>query len=178
MESAVVKAINKQINAEFYSAFLYLAMSARASELGLDGVANWLYVQFQEENAHALIFFQYLDRVSAPIALDTLEAPPSKYKNATEIFEAALEHEKVVTGMINNLVALAREHKDFATDAMLQWFVTEQVEEEENATTIIAKLKLAGEGSGLFMVDRELAMRTYTPPAPLVTGTGATAAGA
>lgn len=166
-DAKVVKALNEQINAELYSSYLYLAMSSKATELGLPGVANWLFIQYQEETAHAQIFFKYLARVGAPATLKAIDQPPGKFASALDIFQHVLEHEKKVTGMIHNLVALARKGNDFAAENMLQWFVNEQVEEEENANDIIAQLKLAGNGSGLFMIDRELATRTYVPPAPL-----------
>ncbi len=164
----VAKAINDQINAELYSAYLYLAMSAQATEMGLSGVANWLFVQYQEETAHAQIFYKYLTRVGAPVALAAIEEPPHEFGSALDIFQGVLEHERKVTGLVHNLVALARRHNDFAAENMLQWFVNEQVEEEENATDILAQLKLAGSGSGLFMIDRELGARTYVAPSPLV----------
>jgi len=169
IKPALVEAIQKQINAELYSAYLYLGMSAKASELGLPGVSNWLFVQYQEENAHAQIFFKYLLRVGASAKLAAIDEPPQKFDSALAMFEETLRHENVVTDLIHGLVALARDNKDFATENMLQWFVNEQVEEEQNATDIIAQLRLAGAGSGMFMIDRELAARTYAVPAPLAT---------
>lgn len=164
----VAKAINEQINAELYSAYLYLAMSSKATEMGLAGVANWLFVQYQEETAHAQIFYKYLTRVAAPVELAAIAQPPREFGSALEIFEGVLEHERKVTALIHNLVALARRNNDFAAENMLQWFVNEQVEEEENANDILSQLKLAGSGSGLFLIDRELGARTYVPPSPLV----------
>jgi len=173
-DAKVVKAINEQINAELYSAYLYLAMSAKATEMGLPGIANWLFIQYQEETAHAQIFYKYLTRVNAPVSLKAIDEPPSKFGSALEIFEQVLKHEQKVTSLIHGIVALARKGNDFAAENMLQWFVNEQVEEEENANDIIAKLKLASGGNGLFMIDRELGTRTYVPPAPLAGGAAAT----
>ncbi len=169
-DATVAKAINEQINAELYSAYLYLAMSAKATEMGIPGVANWLFIQYQEETAHAQIFYKYLTRVGAPVTLKAIDQPPCEFGSALEIFQKVLDHEHKVTALIHNLVGLARKHNDFAADNMLQWFVNEQVEEEENVNDIIAQLKLAGSGSGLFMIDRELGARTYVPPSPLAGG--------
>jgi len=166
-DANVAKAINEQINAELFSAYLYLAMSAKATAMGMPGVANWLFIQYQEETAHVQIFYKYLTRVGAPVVLKAIDQPPSEFGSALEIFEHVLSHEQKVTALIHNLVALARKHNDFAAENMLHWFVDEQVEEEENANDIIAQLKLAGTGSGLFMIDRELAARTFVPPSPL-----------
>lgn len=167
MQANVVKAFNEQINAELYSAYLYLAMSARAEELGMPGVAHWLFTQYQEETAHAQIFYKYLVRVGAKVTLAAIEQPPSKFGSAREIFDAVLVHEQKVTAMIHALVLLARKHCDFAAENMLRWFVDEQVEEEEGVNEILARLKLAGDGHGIFMIDRELSARTFAVPAPL-----------
>jgi len=159
-------ALNEQINKELYSAYLYLAMSADAQNKGMPGVANWFYVQTQEELAHVRRFYQYLLRQNAVVVLDTIQKPAVEAKTALDLFAAGLKHEKYITASIHKLVDVALEEKDRATEVFLQWFVNEQVEEEENATGIIDQLKLAGDvGSGLFMIDRELATRVFAPPA-------------
>jgi ferritin len=162
----MTEALNNQINAELYSAYLYLAMSSYASHNGLPGVANWMNIQAKEEMTHAERFYNYVNSQGAHVVLQAIECPPSDFDSALAIFEQTLEHEQKVTSLINDLANLAVEEKDHATQIMLQWFVSEQVEEEESANDILTKLKLAGEqGGGLFMIDKELAARTFTPPA-------------
>ena len=159
-------ALNAQINKELYSAYLYMAMSADAEQKGLPGVANWFFVQTQEELSHAHRIYTYLIRQNATVSLEAIEKPVVKADTALAMFEKGLEHEKFVTASIHELVDVALEEKDRATEVFLQWFVNEQVEEEENACGIIDQLKLAGEGgSGLFMIDRELSTRVFAPPA-------------
>ncbi len=160
-------ALNTQINKELYSAYLYMAMSAHAQQKGLPGVANWFFVQTQEELSHAQRIYAYLIRQNAAVTFEAIEKPVIDVETPLAMFEKGLEHEKYVTASIHALVDVALEEKDRATEVFLQWFVNEQVEEEENACGIIDQLKLAGEaGSGLFMIDRELATRTFAPPAP------------
>jgi ferritin len=160
------KAINEQINKELFSAYLYLGMSGWAERNGLPGAGNWFFVQTQEELAHIQRFYQYLLRQGASLSLEAIAKPEQVYKSALDLFEKGLAHEKFVTASINGLVDLAVKEKDHATEVFLQWFVNEQVEEEENGNRIIDQLKLAGPaGGGLFMIDRELATRVYTPPA-------------
>jgi len=160
-------AINEQINAELYSAYLYLSMSAWCENQNLKGFANWLRVQYQEETAHALKFFDYVLGRGGNVTLKKIETPVAKWKNIIDVFENVLKHEKHITELINNLVQVAIDEKDFATNNMLQWFVNEQVEEEANATEILEQLKLSeGKGAPLFMMDRELKTRVFTPIAP------------
>lgn len=162
----MTKAINEQINKELFSAYIYLDMSAWAERHGMPGVGNWFFVQTQEELTHAQRFYQYLLRVGATVELDAIEKPTHEYDSALALFEKALEHERFITASINSLVDIAVKERDHATEVFLQWFVNEQVEEEENATAIIDQLKLAGSaGGGLFMIDRELATRTFQAPA-------------
>ena len=160
-------ALNAQINAELYSSYLYLAMSAYFESLNLKGFANWMKVQAQEELVHAAKFFAYVNTRGGRVLLKGIDAPPSQWASPLAAFEQVLEHETRVTGLINDLVKLSVSEGDPATQSFLQWFVNEQVEEEESATNVINELKLAGEkGPGLFMVDRELATRTFIyPPA-------------
>ena len=157
------EAINKHINAELYSAYLYKSMAAYAAENGLSGVTNWLNIQAMEEMTHADRFIQYMLRVGARVKYLAIEEPPAEFESPLQIFEETQKHEQLVTSLINNLVNIAKEEKEHATEIMLQWFVTEQVEEEENVGDIIAQLKLAG-GSGLFMIDKELGGRVFVPP--------------
>ncbi len=161
----MAEALNSQLNAELFSAYLYLSMSANATHLGLEGTANWFFVQTQEEMIHAQRFYNFINSIGEKVVLDAIEKPASDFDSPLGMFESGLKHEKLITKRINDLVDLAIEERDHATEVFLQWFVTEQVEEEENANDIIAKLKLAGnQGGGLFMVDKELGTRIFTPP--------------
>ncbi len=156
------EALNGQINKEMYSAYLYLSMSAYADSIGLSGFANWFYVQYQEETEHAMRMFQYLQEQGDTIKLKAIEQPPVEFESPMQMFEATLEHEKFITKSINDLVDLAIEEKDHATHIFLQWFITEQVEEEANDNEIIDKLKLIGnQTNALFMLDKELAQRQF-----------------
>lgn len=158
-------AINKQINAELFSSYLYLSMNAWFESMNLKGFSNWMKVQAQEEADHAMRFYDYVINRGGRVKLSKVDGPPMEWKSPLDAFEAVYKHEQKVTGMINDLVNLSIEEKDHASNTMLQWFVNEQVEEEANASDIIGKLKLIGkEGSGIFMLDRELATRVYVPP--------------
>ena len=164
-------AINAQINAELWSAYLYLAMSMDAEAKGHKGVANWFYVQFREEQDHARIFMNYLNSRDARVVLKPIEGVETEWATALDAFKDTLKHEKVVTGLINDLYFLAEEERDPATRSMLQWFVDEQVEEEETAQQFIDKYVMIGDnGYGLYEMDKELATRTYSAPAPLTKG--------
>ena len=165
MESA----LNGQVNAELYSAYLYMAMSMYFEDEDLAGAASWMRVQAQEEMWHAQKFIAYINDLGGRVILDSIEKPPSDWDSILAVFQAVLEHEQKVSSLINGLVALAREEKDYMTDNFLQWFVAEQVEEEASATDVIRKLRLAGDvGGGLLMVDNELGQRVFTPPAASV----------
>jgi len=153
-------ALNEQINAELYSAYLYLSMSSWASYQGLSGVATWLFMQAREETEHAQKIYQYVNSVGERVALKAIAKPPAQFKSVTDVFEEVLAHEKKVTALINALADQAKKEKDHATEIFLQWFVTEQIEEEEHAGDILAKLKLVGEkGQALFMMDARLGAR-------------------
>lgn len=164
MKEIMVKEINKQINAELYSSYLYLAMAAYCAEINLQGAANWYQSQAYEEVTHAMKFYNFLIERGERVMLDAIQKPEKlEWKNLLEVFEHGLSHEKKVTDMINNLVKIARENNDYATEYFLQWYVNEQVEEEANASEYVEKLKLVGDSpQGLFMIDAELAKR----PAP------------
>ena len=161
-------AINAQINAEFWSAYLYLSMSMHFEAEGRAGLANWFRIQFQEEQAHAEIFMNYLNSRGGRVTLEPIAAVPQTWESPLAAFEATLEHEEKVTSLINNLYALAEAEHDYATRGKLDWFVSEQVEEEESCKQIIDRLKLIGDnGLALYMLDQELGTRTYTTPSPL-----------
>ena len=154
------EAINAQINAEMWSAYLYLAMSMDANDKGLKGVAHWYRKQYDEEMEHAFRFVHYLEEQLARVELKPIDKFKTSWKNMAEMFDETLAHEKVVTGLIHNLCDLAAKEKDYATANMLQWFVNEQVEEEANATELIEAAKCIGnDKAAFFMFDKELAAR-------------------
>ncbi|NLO01029.1 MAG: ferritin [Bacteroidales bacterium] len=164
LKEKVLKALNEQINAEQYSAFLYLSMSAWLEEKGLPGFANWMYVQYQEELTHANKLFKYVNERGGRVELKGIDQMPVEFESVKSVAEMTLEHEQHVTALINNLVDVATEERDHATISFLTWFVDEQVEEEANATEILDNLKLIegeGKGNGLFMIDRELRQRKF-----------------
>ena len=168
LNKKVEKALNDQINAELWSAFLYLSMSAYFQSINLNGFANWMKVQYQEESAHAMILFNYANERGGKVILRALDKPETEFKNPIHVFETTLKHEEKVTSLINNLMNIAISEKDHATANMLQWFVSEQVEEEANASEILGQLKLIkNDGQGLLLLDRELKTRVYVVPAPL-----------
>ena len=160
------EALNGQLNAELYSAYLYLSMAAYFESADLPGFANWMRVQFQEEQFHAMKFFDYIIDRGGRVTLRDIKAPPSDWNSPLAIFEATLAHEQKVTGLINDLVSLAREEQDNASEIYLQWYVHEQVEEENNVGTVLGQLKLIKDSpQALFMLDKELSQRVFTPPA-------------
>lgn len=161
-------AINAQINAELWSAYLYLSMSMDAEAKGLKGVANWFYVQFREEQDHARIFQNYLNSRDAKVTLRPIEEVRTEWTSPLEMFRDTLAHEKKVTALIHGLAAIAAEDKDYASSNMLVWFIDEQVEEEGNAREMIAACEaVEGNKYGMYMFDKELAARTYTQASPL-----------
>jgi ferritin len=163
MDKKLVQAINTQLNYEFESAHVYLAMQAYVAELGLEGFENWLGVQYEEEVFHARKFINYLNERGERVEITGFETPRKDFDSLLEVFEVALEHEKGVTARINNLMKIAHEVGDYAAISFLQWYVDEQVEEEDSFNTMIDKIKLV-EGGGLYMLDRELLTRSFTPP--------------
>ncbi len=166
MNEKMEKALNDQIVAELYSAYLYLSMSADFEAKNLSGFANWMRVQAQEEVSHAMKFFDYVNERGGAVKLAAIDGPKTEWKSPLEAFEDAYNHEVKVTGLINGLVEMAMETSDYATLQMLQWFVEEQVEEEASADGIVQKLMLAKDAPGaLFMIDKELATRVFVPPA-------------
>ena len=164
LKKEMVDALNKQINEELYSAYLYLSMAAWFDSIGLNGFSNWMMVQYKEETDHAMKFFNYLSQQGESVKLMAIKEPPNSWESPLHAFEETLKHEQHITACINELVDLAEKLKDRATYNMLQWFIDEQVEEEANDREIIDRLKLIeGSKNGLFMLDRELAQRQYTP---------------
>ncbi len=160
LSKKVQKALNEQLNAELYSAYLYLSMNAFFKTVNLDGFANWMYAQAQEELTHAMKFYEFINQRGGRVVLTEIEAPPTEWDSFRTVFEETLKHEQKITTLINALVETALEERDHATNIFLQWFVTEQIEEEENVGNVLEQLKLIGEDKGaLFMMDRELSKR-------------------
>ena len=154
-------ALNAQLNAELYSSYLYLSMNAYFKSVNLDGFANWMHYQAQEELEHSMKFYDFIIQRGGKVVLSQIEAPPTEWDSPMAVFEVTLAHEQKVTGLINDLVEIAHEERDHATNIFLQWFVSEQVEEEENVGGVLEQLKLMGDAKvGLFMIDRELAKRS------------------
>ncbi len=161
-------AINAQINAEFWSAYLYLSMGMHFEAEGHAGLANWFKIQFKEEQAHAEIFMNYLNSRGGRVELAQIAEVPTSWESPLAAFEHTLAHEEKVTAMINNIYAIAEAEHDYATCNRLDRFVSEQVEEEETARGLIDRLKLIGDnGLALYTINQELAARVYNAPAPL-----------
>ncbi len=159
-------ALNGQVNAELYSAYLYLSMESYFKSLNLNGSAGWMRVQTQEEVTHAMKIYEFINGRGGKVTLKTIEGPPIKWDCPLAVFEAVYVHEQKVTGLINDLVDLAIKEKDHATNTFLQWFVNEQVEEESSADEVVQQLKMMENApGGMFMLDRELGQRIFTPPA-------------
>jgi len=153
-------AMNKQINAEMHSAYIYLSMSAYFEAGNLSGFANWMRMQAQEEMVHAMKFYDFINERMGRVKLEPIAAVPVEWDSPLAVFENAFQHEQKVTGLINDLVNLAIEEKDHAANSFLQWFVDEQVEEEASADAIVQQLKLVGgSGQALFLLDREMGQR-------------------
>jgi len=160
------EALNEQVNAELYSAYLYLSMESYFKSLNLNGFANWMRVQTQEEVAHAMKIYDFVNERGGRITLKAIEGPQTEWDSPLAVFEAVYVHEQKVTGLINDLVDLAIKEKDHATNTFLQWFVNEQVEEESSADEVVQQLKMMENApGGMFMLDRELGQRVFTPPA-------------
>jgi ferritin len=152
--------MNEQIKNELYSGYLYLSMSAYCESINLPGFAHWMRMQEQEERIHALKFFDFVNERGGRVVLQAIDQPPAEFRSPLDILEKTLEHEQKVTAMINDLYALAAQEKDYASQIFLQWFVTEQVEEEDSASQIVETLKMIGDNrQALLMLDRELGGR-------------------
>ena len=164
-------AINAQINWELWSGYLYLSMANNFEAMGLKGIANWFNIQYKEEFAHAQVFINYLNSRGGRVLLAPIAEVPTEWATPLEAFKFTLEHEQKVTALINGLYSLAEEEKDFATRQMLNWFVAEQVEEEDTARTLIDNFTLIGDnGYGIYQLDADLGKRTFTAPAILSEG--------
>lgn len=157
--------LNIQLNKEIYSEYLYLAMSAYFSNIGLAGFANWLRVQTQEEHSHAMLIYDYLINQGAEVVIDKMEKPEISWNSPLTAFEKVLAHEQFVTKSINEVMNVAENEKDRATTSYFMWFIDEQVQEENVAGDLVAKLKLIDDDkSALYMMDKDLALRIFTPP--------------
>ena len=165
MTERVHELLNDQINKELYSAYLYLDFSNYFKKVGLDGFANWYYIQAQEERDHAMLFYQYLQNESMDVTLKAIDKPDKEITEHMDVLKAGLEHEKYVTSLINNIYAEAYNDHDFRTMQFLDWFVKEQGEEETNANDLITKMELFGsDPRSLYMLNQELAARVYSAP--------------
>ncbi|VGO22996.1 ferritin [Pontiella sulfatireligans] len=159
--------LNEQVNKEFFSAYMYLAMSAYCNKIGLPGFAHWMRMQYEEESLHVTKMYDYILDQGGTIHLKTIEEPPLEYGTPLEVFEQTLEHEQFITSYIHKLMGLAVEERDYATQTFLQWYVSEQVEEEANVNDILAPLRMVGnDKGGLMMIDQKLSVRLA--PTPLV----------
>jgi len=160
MNKKVEKAINDQINAELYSAYLYLSMAAYAESEGLPGFGNWMKLQANEEVAHAMKFFDYVAERGGRVTLAAIDQPDVEFEGPQDLFEKTLQHEQLVTSLIHDLYALTVEEKDYASQILLQWYIEEQVEEESSANEILDQIRMAGaKGHVLLMLDRALGSR-------------------
>jgi ferritin len=158
--------LNAQVNFELFSSYLYLSMSSYFSSIGLNGFANWMRIQAQEELVHAMKFYDYIIERNGRAVLKAVDAPQENWNSPLEAFEQAYKHETTVTSRISDLISLSMEEKDFPTQNALQWFIKEQVEEEASAKEITDQIKLLnGKSDGLFMLDRELGQRVFVMPA-------------
>ena len=158
--------LNEQVNKEFYSAYLYLAMAAYCTTIGLPGFAHWMRLQYEEENMHVTKMYDYILAQGGEIHLKKIEEPGKEFGSPVEIFEQTLEHEQFITRSINNLMGLAIEERDYATQTFLQWYVTEQVEEEANVNDVLNPLRMVGnDKGGLMMIDQNLSNRAGAAPA-------------
>ena len=165
LDKKVSKLLNEQINKELYSAYLYLDMSSYFEDRGLNGFANWYMIQAQEERDHAMLFYQYLHNNGEKVTLEAIGKPEKKFKKDMDVLKAGLEHEEYVTSLINAIYDAAYNVKDFRTMQFLDWFIKEQGEEETNANDMITKMELFGsDPKGLYMLNQELAARTYSAP--------------
>ncbi len=166
IKQIIADEFNAQANREFYSAYLYLSMAGYFEQKNLNGFSNWMRVQAQEELTHAMKFFDYILERGGKTKLEAIDRPQTEWSSLLSAFEDAYKHELFISENINRLTALAIDEKDYAANNFLQWFVTEQVEEESSVDNIVQKLRLVGDnGSGIFMIDNELAARVFTPPA-------------
>lgn len=160
----IEKMFNEQLNKEFYSAYLYLSMASYFEETNLPGFANWMRIQFQEEEAHAFKFFGYLNERGGRAILEKIEKPKNSWESPLDVFKDVYKHEQFISNSINGIFKAAREEMDYPTETFIHWFIMEQVEEEKNAKEILDRLSLIKDNvQPLFMLDSELAKRVFTP---------------
>ena len=165
MNSNIAALLNEQINKELYSAYLYMDMAIYYDKLDLDGYANYYTIQAQEERDHALLFMKYMQNNSLDISLEAVAKPDKVFNSVLDPLVIAAEHERYVTSLINNIYHEAHQDKDYRTMKFLDWFVDEQMEEEDNADSMISRYKLFGQDpKGLYLLDQEYAARVYNPP--------------
>ncbi len=165
MNETVHALLNQQINKELYSAYLYLDFSNYFKSVGLDGFANWYWIQAQEERDHAMLFYTYLQNENVPVTLEAIDKPDKKFDSHMSVLEAGLEHERYVTSLIHEIYGAAYDVRDFRTMQFLDWFVKEQGEEETRANDLISKMELFGsDPKSLYMLNQELAARVYAAP--------------
>ncbi len=165
LDRKVAELLNNQINKEFYSAYLYLDFANYYESVGLDGFSNWYRIQAQEERDHAMLFYQYMHNNNEKVTLEAIDKPDNQFENNMAPLKEGLKHEEYVTSLINHIYAAAYEVKDFRTMQFLDWFIKEQGEEETNANDLITKMELFGsDPKSLYMLNSELAGRTYTAP--------------
>jgi ferritin len=164
LDKKMAEALNEQINAEMYSAYLYLSMGSWFEEKGLMGISHWFRCQYLEENMHGMKMYNFVFERGAKVTLKAIESPKTDWSSYLDVFQQVAEHEAHVTSLINNLVGLARELKDYASESFLMWFVDEQVEEEATAGELVSRLKLIGDNpNALLMLDTELKSRGVSP---------------
>ena len=164
LSKTIEKALNEQVNSEYYSAFLYLSMSSYFETVSLLGMAKWMRMQYDEEIMHAIKIFDMIVDMEGTVNLKSIDGPPAEFKSPLDVFEKSLAHERKVTGMINDIYALAQKENDYAVQSALQWFIDEQVEEEKSALEIVRQLKMIGdETTPLLMLDSKLGARELGP---------------
>lgn len=160
LSKPIQTALNDQISREFYSAYLYLSMSAYCTARNLTGFARWMQLQAKEEVTHGMKIYQFIEDRSGRVTLAAIEQPPQEFKSALDLVQQVQQHEEMVSGEINKLFELSVKEKDYATQVFLQWFLTEQVEEEKNSTSLVERLKIAGDDKGgLLLIDQEVGSR-------------------
>lgn len=165
IDPTLLQALNGHINAEMYSSYLYLSMAAYFDEDNLTGFSNWMKIQVQEEMMHAVKIYDFINDKGGKVVLTAIDKPDSHWDSPVAVIQALCDHEAKVTGLINDLMDLAIEKRDHATQVFLQWFITEQVEEEASGADLLDKVKrVVDHPQGLYMLDKELSTRTFTPP--------------
>lgn len=172
LSDTMQNALNKQMNREMFAGYLYFAAAADLESKSLNGFAQWMKAQTQEEMTHALRFYHFINERGGRAVMQPIEAPPAEFASVLDAFKAAYEHETKVSNWINELVALAREEKDFAAENFLQWFVAEQVEEEAQTDEAVRQLERAGDGPALFMLDQKYGARVFAMPPDLAGALG------